>query len=125
MIEDFFIEPFHIYKKTETKVKGVVNRTYSPISNEVIEDPPVDPPNTVPVVFYGGLFTPSQIKTVVAGKQEILVSKNLYCPVSTPLEFGDFIRMVDTGKEYDVIIEPENTAKKDHHLLILLATRIG
>jgi len=130
MIEDFFTTEFKVYKPTESRVKGVNVRTFAPVGTTYTPPPPdpqTDPP-TIPVpvftptVYYGAFFTPSQLKTVLAGKIDVLVTKTLYCPVTVPLEFGDYVEV--GSAKYDVVVEPINTLTLGHHYTTSLSVRI-
>lgn len=103
MITDFYNETFTVHNKTESKVNGKLLRVWS-----TGED------------YIGALFTPSIIRTVRWDKQDFVISKNLYCDVSVPINLGD--RVTYSGQEFDVV-DKDNTNAADHHFAIGLTSR--
>jgi len=102
-IELFYNQNFLVKKKVETKEGGKLKREY------------IDGG-----VYIGGLFTPGVDRTVRWGKQDFVVSKNLYCSVDVDIELGD--RVIIDEKEFDVIFL-EDTNNQQHHYFIGLTSR--
>ncbi len=103
MITDFYNETFIVQTRTENKVNGKLNRSYS---------------NSGPYNCAG--FTPTIVRVVRWDKQDFVISKTLYCATTVPINLGD--RATYNSQEYDVI-QIENTNNQGHHYKIGLTSR--
>lgn len=102
-IEFFYNKTFSTRKRTETKVRGKVERNYA-----------------TPVESIGAVFIPGVARTVRWGKQDFVIQVNLYCSALVDIIEGDRVDIDE--KEYDVIYK-ENTNNQGHHLFIGLVSR--
>lgn len=104
-IEDHFNTLFNLYVKSRSKVGGQYVTSY-------VKDA---------IDYFGGIFTPSTIRTVRVGKEDYVILKNLYCSVSVPVSMGDYIE-IDSG-EFEVG-NIKNTNNLNHHYQLELISRI-
>lgn len=103
-IQDYMQTDFTISTRSETKVGGRNVMSYTPEGN----------------TYRCAIFTPSISKTVRFGKQDFIISKNLYCNLGTPIKLGDII--IIGGGNYDVI-SLLDTNNIGHHLALGLIER--
>jgi hypothetical protein len=104
MIEKFMNTQFRLYTRSQSQVNGRIQTTYTLNAN----------------TFLCAIFSTNTQKTVRFGKQDYIVSRNLYCSTSVPLVLGDYVTI--NGVEYDVV-DIVNTNNLSHHLKVALTSR--
>ena len=68
--------------------------------------------------FKGLVTQASSTELEIANKSQIEATHTLYCDVDVDIDVKD--KIVDDGKIYQVVSEPLNTVKRNHHYKVLL-----
>ena len=97
-IEDYYNTSFVLKSRFESKVNGRNVMSWTEFG-----------------IYVCAIFTPSTEKTVRFGKQDFIVSKNLYCDAQNPIKLGDIVDIDGAG--FDVV-SITNTNNLDHHLAV-------